>query len=306
MGIVFIYYILAYNPNVDPFEEAKDDTATQSRRRFKPNAIDIAVLSLIRRGKKANLLGTHDAAHRCDRIRPALEQCMLVMSDLQLLTGLSILISGYTQIQCGISTYHWKILVSLAWLCSTTHLCCLTFLRSYLYKRPFKRLWRVLGMSALVIMLIVALVPTGHYVNRSYENILPAVVRPMPADFVICYLWHADTSGPQIYSEYISALLQLNKEYMIASSVLLASGMILRFVKLHRGSSNLFFTMERQYDIYSDWALCKIYNWSHTAIQYPTLGRALIYRPVLSVFLVTRTLIDLWSSMAFEVSTTFL
>jgi hypothetical protein len=30
------------------------------------------------------------------------------MSDLQIVTGVSILISGYAQLRCGLSTYHWQ------------------------------------------------------------------------------------------------------------------------------------------------------------------------------------------------------
>lgn len=56
---------------------------------------------------------------------------MLTMSDFQLITGLAILISGFTQLQTGISAYHWQRLVQLAWFSSVTHLCCLTALRDY-------------------------------------------------------------------------------------------------------------------------------------------------------------------------------
>jgi hypothetical protein len=30
------------------------------------------------------------------------------MSDLQIVTGISILLSGYAQLRCGLSTYHWQ------------------------------------------------------------------------------------------------------------------------------------------------------------------------------------------------------
>lgn len=58
------------------------------------------------------------------------------MSDLQILTGISILISGYAQLECGLSCYHWQVLVYLAWFSSLTHLSCLTLLRNYLCQSP--------------------------------------------------------------------------------------------------------------------------------------------------------------------------
>jgi hypothetical protein len=89
---------------------------------------------------------------------------MLTMSDLQLLTGLSILISGYTQLHCGLSAYHWQKIVDLAWFASTIHLCRLTFLRNYLCDRKAERIWRLSAMGVLVLMLIVAIVFTRYFI----------------------------------------------------------------------------------------------------------------------------------------------
>jgi hypothetical protein len=106
------------------------------------------------------------------------------MSDLQILTGLSILISGYAQLRCGLSCYYWQVLVCLAWFSSLTHLSCLTALRNYLYHRPEERVWRVAAMGIIVIMLLVALVPTGSYNWTSIEYPEDSA---WPNDFAICY-----------------------------------------------------------------------------------------------------------------------
>ena len=85
------------------------------------------------------------------------------MSDLQIITGLSILISGFALLRCGLQTYHWQILVYLAWFSSLTHLSCLTLLRNYLYNHPTERLWRLLGMGLIVVMLVGAILPTASF-----------------------------------------------------------------------------------------------------------------------------------------------
>jgi hypothetical protein len=97
------------------------------------------------------------------------------MSDLQILAGLSILISGYSQLRCGLSVCHWQILVYLTWFCSLTHLSCLTFLRNHLYNHRGERLWRLIGMGALIVMLIAAPLPTGKYGTQH-----------SPAEYAIC------------------------------------------------------------------------------------------------------------------------
>lgn len=63
-----------------------------------------------------------------------LYQVVLAMSDQQLVTGLSIMISAYSRLDCGISVYHWKLITTLAWFSSATHLATLLFLRQYMQK----------------------------------------------------------------------------------------------------------------------------------------------------------------------------
>lgn len=92
-------------------------------------------------------------------------KCILSLADAQLITGISILVSGYMSLKHdkGLSAYHWKMVVSLAWFSSVAHLSALTFLRSYLAKHPAGRLWRLTSMLFLLILLLVGLFPTGHF-----------------------------------------------------------------------------------------------------------------------------------------------
>ncbi|KAL3448258.1 hypothetical protein BJX65DRAFT_275365 [Aspergillus insuetus] len=83
------------------------------------------------------------------------------MSDQQLVTGLSLIISGYSQLRCGLSFYHWQMVISLAWFSTITHLATLIFLQKYRQKR--KSIWyiRVLLMAGLGIMLAIGILPSG-------------------------------------------------------------------------------------------------------------------------------------------------
>src|SRR5450756_2077760 len=56
----------------------------------------------------------------------AIEDAILMFSDQQLVTGIGILVSGYTQLHCSLSIYHWQIIVYLAWFSSLTHMTTLT------------------------------------------------------------------------------------------------------------------------------------------------------------------------------------
>src|SRR4051794_18990845 len=96
-------------------------------------------------------------------------QCMLMIADTQLVTGFAIAISGYSSFSCGLSVYHWKMLVYLVWFSCVTHLAALTCLRTYLHVHWIARFFRLTFMALLMIFIIVGLVPTGHF-NFSPPN----------------------------------------------------------------------------------------------------------------------------------------
>ncbi len=91
------------------------------------------------------------------------------------MAGLAVLIAGFLQL-CRISVYHFHFVVYLAWMASGTHMTTLTLLRTYLRRhRPVLR-WRVMAMTAMFIMLFVALALTssrvwpGAYGPRLFFN----------------------------------------------------------------------------------------------------------------------------------------
>ena len=91
-----------------------------------------------------------------------LGKAVLMFSDQQIVTGIALLASGFSQLPTGLDAYHWQIVVYLAWFSSFTHLTTLTVLRSYFQHYPATRLWRVFFMLVTVTLLGVALLPTGN------------------------------------------------------------------------------------------------------------------------------------------------
>lgn len=207
------------------------------------------------------------------------------MSDLQLATGIAILVSGYSQLHCGLSCYHWQIIGRLAWFSSLTHLSCLTLLRNYLHNHPSRRHWRLLFMFFLIVMLVTAMVPTGNYNWSHYHQ-----NSPQRSDYAICYFSNS--------SRYSVANLS-----MIMLVLLISLGFAIRVVKLHKLSSASLVGRPRQ-------RLSKtireflwiIYNWRGDSTLLPRriLGR-ILYFPALALFLTLRVILDHWSSMFFEV-----
>lgn len=84
-----------------------------------------------------------------------------MFSDQQVVTGIAILSAGYSQLHCGLSSYHWEIVIYLAWFSSLTHLTTLTALCQYFHDNPPIRNWRAAFMLATVALLGVSLLPTA-------------------------------------------------------------------------------------------------------------------------------------------------
>jgi len=96
----------------------------------------------------------------------AIEGAILAFSDQQVITGVSILISGFSQLRSGISSYHWQSVVNLAWLSSVTHLITLTSLRRQARGNSPFRWWRIIAMGIMAAMLIGAIIPVGFLTSE--------------------------------------------------------------------------------------------------------------------------------------------
>jgi len=95
------------------------------------------------------------------RVSQALRQAILALSDQQIVTGIAILGAGFQGLRLGgIDSYHYQTVIYLAWMSSSVHLSALSILAPILKERPALRIWRLVGMLVLLVLLIIALIPT--------------------------------------------------------------------------------------------------------------------------------------------------
>ena len=92
----------------------------------------------------------------------AMRTIVLAFSDIQLITGIAILVAGFSQLHCGIASYHWQIIVYLAWFSSLTHIATLSLLREYFHQKPLLKWLRITFMFVMLLLLIAALIPSGN------------------------------------------------------------------------------------------------------------------------------------------------
>ncbi|KFY46930.1 hypothetical protein V495_02160, partial [Pseudogymnoascus sp. VKM F-4514 (FW-929)] len=174
----------------------------------------------------------------------------LAMSDVQIVTGIAILASGFAQLNCGLSIYHWHMIVHLAWFSSVTHLTALTFLRRYFHDNPGIRTLRLFFMLLLVLALAVAFIPTGGPCGMEYINpeafqrnlwisgIIPYTLRFPGSPAMCCYTKMSNTG--RFIDVYPSGFIS-----MMISEVLLFSSSLTRAVKLFRKSTEFSKTLLR-------------------------------------------------------------
>lgn len=75
---------------------------------------------------------------------------------------------------CGsshLSAYHWLAIVRLAWFSYVTHLAGVTRIRNLLRCHPFERIVRFIAMFILLLILIVAYIPTGMFNWHSADSL---------------------------------------------------------------------------------------------------------------------------------------
>lgn len=125
------------------------------------------------------------------------------MSDQQLVTGLAILISGYSQLHCGVSSYHWQAIATLAWFASITHISTLQFLAAHLQRSQYTWYARLFLMISLAIMLAVAMVPTGSTCWYTWTGNFPEKPAMCCFNKEAMYLAYGSTGVSMIISEVI-------------------------------------------------------------------------------------------------------
>ncbi|KAL8641843.1 MAG: hypothetical protein Q9226_008578, partial [Calogaya cf. arnoldii] len=129
------------------------------------NSVDRAILAAVVPRKLT--LQTPESSERWTR---AFDAAVLFLGDTQIVTSVAIILSGYIQLPCGLSAYHWEMIVDLAWFSALTHLTALTSLRHYFRRRPAMAIWRVIFMGVTLILLGSALYPVG-YIPQYYDEL---------------------------------------------------------------------------------------------------------------------------------------
>lgn len=148
-------------------------------------------------------------------------------SDTQILTGIAILLCAYLELGRGISIYHWRVTVQLAWFSSVTHLTTLTSLRTHFQERPKMALWRTFLMGVTLLLLIIALVPTGFITGGSTGSITSYLFNLEATAPAICLFSNESLFGP-----FYSAVV-------ILSIIILLTSYVTRVIKLFTPLSGL-------------------------------------------------------------------
>ncbi|KAJ6062818.1 Methylthioribulose-1-phosphate dehydratase [Penicillium canescens] len=264
--IIPIYYVTVYDPSHDPFDKAGEKTILA-----RSNPVDNFILGGLRSGTRyllKHLRSNQMRPHASVRIANILIKCILVMSDLQTVTGFAILISGYTQLECGLDTSKWRAILGLTWFAYITQLSCLTILQDHLYTHTFERSWRLLATGALATLLAVGLLLTAN---------------PMWYD--------PDDSRPAI-----------SIQTSIASAVFVVVAFISRVVRLHKVLSiGILGQAIYWLDSQGRQLLWVLFKWLCAGESIYSLKRSLIYRPLFGAFKTLRLLLVSWASFAVEV-----
>lgn len=228
-----------------------------------------------------------------------MKHIIFTLADTQVISGFAILISGYASLHCGLQAYHWQIIVYLAWFSSMTHLASLTILRQRLHDWHGMRLWRLLAMSVLAVMLIVALVSTANFdwmVNADWDYNVG------PEEYAICYFKDLRSRDDATYYS------------MVVSVVVVFTSFIARVIKLYRGLStwpnrirgSLSRGAFRVFLFLDTWSSSRSQSFSQDIKPYQrvlgSLVNTLVYQPGYSLFILLRLCLDMYNSLFWEVT----
>ncbi|KAM0815337.1 hypothetical protein AB5N19_01131 [Seiridium cardinale] len=204
VAIVSCHYLFVFDPTIPPFR-TKTSSSTAAAQGGQPNRDTIELstwtpnpIDKLISDKRSQLLKPAKSKMAifvpeslklwlgCEQTGDALKKCVLSLCDAQLITGLSMLLSGYiTLLELEkMSLAHWYMIINLAWFSNLTHQGGLIFLRGYLYQNPSERLWRLVLMVLLLVALACVMAPTILAVQ--YDTYLGA----QPATPAVCFFNH--------------------------------------------------------------------------------------------------------------------
>ncbi|KAJ1332027.1 hypothetical protein MN608_05493 [Microdochium nivale] len=257
--LIFVKYIIAFDPLARPVScSHSTETLSSScgarcrqERHWKPNPIDRAVLSIIRRWTTPcqRNLSVHVLARTID-------ECILDMCDIQAITGLAILSSGFASLShatAPLTASDWQTVVLLAWFSASTHMAGSTCLREHFSTRPRLKISRLLLMALVLVSLLVAMIPTGFFDWTFFWNNMSRHP-PLPLSPAICYfnystaytLWAILARYGASLNEELAILGAGSMQSMLFSMALLIFGFVIRCIKLFPTLSHGVFIYGRQ------------------------------------------------------------
>ncbi|KAI1454929.1 hypothetical protein F4805DRAFT_298764 [Annulohypoxylon moriforme] len=293
--VVCIHYIFVYDPTLDPCR-TKDN---QEKKSDRLNPFDQIILGIIRSLFRIGAVELR-GSYIYKALHSASDKCVLSLADTQVITGLAILIGGYLS-RAGLSAFHWKTVAYLAWFSGATHLSTLVFLRNYLINHPTERRWRLLSMLTLLLCLVLALVPTGHFDWDDITYTADPNDRTGGLYPILFYNLEAPppTNATLYFNSNFSHKSSSGKNSMILSILLLVLGFATRVFKLHRRI--LWFGVES----ISRRAIDKVLKsacFFQRVFGTSTSQDRLVSNIIVSAHITICVCIDLWSSMASDPS----
>ncbi|PYI23984.1 hypothetical protein BO99DRAFT_428251 [Aspergillus violaceofuscus CBS 115571] len=269
--ILMLYYLMVFDPDSDPFENSKHG---HPQRAYLPNPVDKLIISQRIRALRSRYLPVG--------LDGAFLKCILAFSDMQLLTGFSILITGASQLQGGLSTFNWN----------ADHL--------------GDRAWRIFFVGALCLFLVIGLGFTGNYYWITDGRIpLP----PNPSDKDLVCDSHAVSDGfPPAIDDAATCYLLAKPEAtegfisMILAVLLIIFSFISRTVRLSRSLSvNWLGRFRVGLKLWVHAGLKCLHDWSDAANSPRQLKSTLFYFPALALVLTAHLLVEGFTSMLAEI-----
>lgn len=166
------------------------------------------------------------------------------MCDIQIVTGLGILISGFADLWNGISAYHFQLVSQVAWFSSLTHICGLTILRRYFHSRPIEKWVRLGCMILLALMLLIAILPTLFFNWIRADDDTEGTASQPGTDAICLYnipravQWYSASSSSGPYQGPQSLGTTAAYQNGIVSIVLLIMSLVSRTIKLNASFSS--------------------------------------------------------------------
>ena len=249
-----------------------------------------------------------------ERWTKALEAAVLTFSDQQVITGIAILISGYSQLRVGLAVYYWQLVVDLAWFSSVTHLTTLTCLRYYFRERRGLKILRLICMAVMAGMLSCALATTGYLGDNDFTYDYPAwclfhrtQLKMATGGHVVNGTYHLVGDEWGQYHYYNSAYVVLVLPFLLVSYGT-------RIIQLFPFESDGLTSTLDGLPSKPDGLRKKVHNWLSVLVQSWLLKHknkaldqssanywALVYTLSMAFYCIFRAAVDLYSSMLWEV-----